>query len=161
MDIFILDDQALLQPNFNVDLYVIILIYNNLYYGHIYTWVSPVDPSYCLFIGIRNRIDSIFIKQLPISLANVSSYLIEAVRLFALSKGCTQMVVVYPEPIMQQILPTLGFKASNVPIYYFGRSILTSFTINPPSSFTCFDCLNYTNLTHKITNVNFNFHLYN
>jgi len=36
-NLFKLDDQALLQPNFNVDLYVIILIYNNLYYGHIYT----------------------------------------------------------------------------------------------------------------------------
>jgi hypothetical protein len=119
-----LDIRALYQTGFDADLYAVILLYRNQYYGHIYTWLSPVDPSICCFMGIRNRVDNVFLKDIGDQLANVSYYLVEGVRRFALFMHCDKLVVVNARPIMREvILPKLGFVEINIPNYYTGTNI--------------------------------------
>lgn len=82
---------------------IVILIYNNEYYGHIYCWKVK---NLCFCIGIRARIDKIFIEN---SLKNISYYLLEGVRKFAIDNNCEKICVILPIGIMPQILSSLGF----------------------------------------------------
>lgn len=106
--------------NMDVELHAVVLTNNNKYYGHIYTWVSPVDKDYCLAIGIRGRIDAIFKREVK----NVSHKLLEGVRRFAVNMGCKYVIIPRPLPIMEQILPTLGFKPTKISNALIGKSVL-------------------------------------
>lgn len=141
------DQDALNYDHVNVQLYAIVLIYNNIYYGHIYAWLSKINNDYCFAMGIRNRVDSAFIKYTENNLSNVSHYLLEGVRRFALSKGATNVVITYPKPIMQKILPTLGFERTEKEILdkWIGDSI------NPPSMlYYCTNCYKLKDTTKPI-----------
>lgn len=83
--------------------YAVVLLFNNQYYGHIYCWKSD-DTCFC--IGIRTRVDRIFIEDSP---KNISYYLLEGVRTFAKINNCEKMAVVSPLGIMPKILRTLNF----------------------------------------------------
>ena len=47
------------------------LIYNNEYYGHIYTWTIESKYRYSFAIGIRDRVENIFLRQCKISPSNM------------------------------------------------------------------------------------------
>jgi len=128
------DQDALTYDDVRVQLYALVLIYDGVYQGHIYSWLSPYDPNYCFAMGIRNRVDSIFTRYQETNLKNISHYLIEGVRRFALSKGTSNIIITYPKPIMEKILPTLGFERISIANKLMGASIA-------PGSFgNCTNC---------------------
>lgn len=88
--------------------YVIILIYQNEYYGHIYFWKSE---NLCFCIGIRSRIDNIFIEN---KLKNISLHLLNGIENFCLENNCDEICVISPMGIMPKILKTLGFQSKMI-----------------------------------------------
>lgn len=123
MEIYSRDEDAFEQDKFNIELYAVVLLVDGVYQGHIYAWQSPVDKQYCFAMGIRNRIDTIFLKYTDQNVKNVSHYLVEGCRQLTLALGSSQCVIVYPKPIMQKILPQLGFERTNVRGSIIGNSI--------------------------------------
>ena len=104
------DTDALEQRHFNVELHAVVLLNKeNEYWGHIYAWVSPTEHNYCFAMGIRSRVDSILLSKVGKTVRNVSGYLLEGVRQFALSKGCHTIIIPSPMPVMKGILTKLGF----------------------------------------------------
>lgn len=132
------DDDALNYTNILGDIYAVVLVYQGQYQGHIYTWLSPHDPTYCCAMGIRNRIDTIFTLYSGDNISNVSSYLFEGVRRFALSKGASHLVVPYPRPIMTKLLPKIGFVSAAVP-----QSLLKSSLAPQVKVVICYLCYEY------------------
>lgn len=140
------DQDALTYDDVNVQLYALVLVYNGIYQGHIYSWLSPYDPNYCFAMGIRNRVDAIFIRYDEDNLRNVSHYLLEGVRRFAISKGISNIIITYPKPIMVKILPLLGFVRTTVPNRLMGQSIA-------PGSFgNCINCYKLDDIIKPIIN---------
>lgn len=74
-------------------------------------------------MGIRGRIDSVFRQD---DLRNISSYLLEGARRFALAKRCTAVIVTHPLTVMKIILKKLGFLPERIPKQYVGKSLATS-----------------------------------
>ena len=133
LEVFSRDHDAFTQKNFNVELYAVILLMDNMYQGHIYTWLSPQDNNYSFAMGIRNRVDSIFTKYTGEKCNNVSKYLLEGVTPFGNENGATNIMVVHPKPIMKQLLPSLGFEKTEIS----GRIIGNGIT---PFSIICTNC---------------------
>jgi hypothetical protein len=118
-DTFIRDYEAIRQENFNVDIYAIVLLKNNTYYGHIYSWLSPIEKSFCIGMGIRSKIDNLFINKLN----NISSYLLEGLRLFALHYNCDSIIINEPLLSMRNILLKLNFKTITLSEEVIGKSL--------------------------------------
>lgn len=93
---------------------VVVAVYNKQYSGHIYVWISPTDPKLCLMIGIRNRVDNVFILGSRDYLPNVSLYLLEGCRKYALQQGSTRLAVIYPLSVMIKIITVLGFQQGRI-----------------------------------------------
>lgn len=121
------DHDAFNDNTINVQLYPIIVFYKNIYQGHIYAWISPVLKEYCFAMGIRNRPDTIFLRKSDPDkiLNNISAYLMEGVRLFALSHNCDYVYITSPTNFMKSLLPKLGFEYDPIPFIpnIIGRSI--------------------------------------
>lgn len=109
-----------------------------IYTGHVYTWISPVDVNYCFVMGIRNRMDSTFSPELQ--LRDVSSYLFEGCRRFALLKGCQHLYVTHPIDTMIPILIKKGFRQDIIEKILYGSSSLGGINEPPPYSTTCHSC---------------------
>lgn len=120
MDVISRDSDVFNQRNWNVITHAIIVLYKGQYFGHIYALISPIDPTICCVQGIRNRVDSVFIKD---SLRDIAHYLFEGVRAFALSNGCNKIAVVSPLPIMRRILTNWGFRPKTVDGKVIGKSV--------------------------------------
>lgn len=144
------DEDALEQKDFNVKIYAIVLIVDGIYHGHIYAWISPHNKKYCFAMGIRNRVDTIFTKYRGDNVRNVSGYLLEGVRRYALCMGAESMVIVYPKPIMVKILPTMGFEKVSVDGPIIGTSI-------NPFSFKCNNCYRLIQISKPIITNDINF----
>lgn len=98
------------------NVYAIVLLIDNIYYGHIYCWIHKHEV-YC--IGIRGRIDSVFLKATNFDYPKqISHYLIEGVRRFAISNNIDIINVLGPLPIMVRIVNKLAFKTR----YSYGES---------------------------------------
>jgi len=82
---------------------VVLLDLNNEYTGHIYTWLSP-DNKHLLAIGIRSRVDMLFLRAENKGMSNVSDYLLEGLRVFALKLGVIDIIIPRPLPVMQKLL---------------------------------------------------------
>lgn len=106
MDIFARDNEALEQYKFKNQIYAIVLLYNNEYYGHIYTWISYKRT---FAIGIRARVDNLFLPD-ENKLKNISYYLLEGVRNFSITMKTKSYNIVNPLPIMRDILSNLNFE---------------------------------------------------
>ena len=102
-------EDARARGDFDVELYVVVLLHMNKYYGHIYTWISPEDANICLAMGIRARVDQLSIKGTPEELSRVSALLLEGVRRFAKHRGCEEMYLVLPLAVMEKLAKRLGF----------------------------------------------------
>jgi hypothetical protein len=103
--------------------YATVVIHKGQYSGHVYVWISS-DPSLCLMIGIRNRVDNAFIRGYPEYLPNVSRYLIEGCKQFARSKGCTRLAVIWPLEVMIPILERHNFVKSTISSDLLDHSVL-------------------------------------
>lgn len=145
------DQDALNYDEIKVDLYAHVLIYNNIYQGHIYSWLSDTDPNYCFAMGIRNRFDAIFTRYLENNLKNVFHYLLESVRRFALSKGANKIIITYPKSIMIKLLPALGFEKTIVSSKLLGQSL------SPRSSGDCTNCYQLIDIIKPIISINMKF----
>lgn len=119
-DVFERDQEVFNQTNWNVQTYAIVVLYKGEYFGHIYTWISPVEKWICFAMGIRGRVDSVFSKD---NLQNLSGYLLEGARRFALAKGCRAIVVTHPLDVMKSILTKMGFLPFTLEKQYIGRSL--------------------------------------
>ena len=97
LDVLERDQEVLNQKDWNVITYAIVLLYKGEYFGHIYTWLSPIDPITCFAMGIRGRVDSVFRMD---KLQNVASYLLEGVRRFALANRATSIIITHPLNVM-------------------------------------------------------------
>lgn len=75
------------------------------YLGHIYCWVVG---DLCMGFGIRAKIDNFFNK----THSNVSLYLLEGLRKFAIANNCNNIFIPDPLPNMEQILKKHGFVLS-------------------------------------------------
>lgn len=82
---------------------IVVLDINNQYTGHIYAWLSP-DSKHLLAIGIRSRVDMIFLRAENRGMKNVADYLIEGLRLFALRLGVENIIIPRPLSHMQALL---------------------------------------------------------
>jgi hypothetical protein len=122
-EIFSRDQDASEQYKFNVKLYTVVLLVNDVYQGHIYAWQSPSNKDYCFTMGIRNKVDTIFTKYENSDFKNVSAYLLEGVRRLSLSLGSIYMIVTHPRPIMKTILPKLGFIEIKIDEQLLGNSL--------------------------------------
>ena len=142
-EVFSRDQDALAQKGFNVKIYAIVLLKDKIYQGHIYVWPSPTNSNYVMAMGIRNRIDSVFLTDR----IKVSTYLLEGVRLFASSLKAIP-VIVQPKPIMRTILPQLGFEQTSINFRDIGYSINSCSFIS-----ICYILQNETSL---VSDVNFN-----
>ena len=107
-------DQIALSPDNPVETYAVVLLYDGRYYGHVFTWLSPVYPTVILMMGIRNRVDTLFIRGTNQELPGVAYLLLEGVRRFAAIKGGSRIVVVAPYPVMIDLLTQVGF--TEVPV---------------------------------------------
>ena len=119
------DQDALTKVVNNVELYVTLAFQDDIYQGHIYTWISPTDSNYCFSMGIRNRVDALILRELDSSdlVRGVSYYLFEGVRRLALAKGCSEIYVATPTRIMRPILEKLQFVKSPVRFSLTGKSL--------------------------------------
>ena len=80
---------------------IIMLLHNGEYYGHIYTWLIRTNrTNVVFFIGIRSRVDNLFLLKCNLSIHYISSYLLEGVRRFALINNATWLMVFAPLGIM-------------------------------------------------------------
>ena len=120
IDITNRDRDILNQKTWNVTTYAIVVLYKGEYFGHIYAWLSPIDPSLCFAMGIRGRADSVFRED---DLRNVSHYLLEGVRRFAKAKGCRTMVITHPLDVMRPILGRLNFRVTSISRTVIGDSL--------------------------------------
>lgn len=93
-----------------------------------------------VLLWVRNRVDSLFTRYFENNLKNVSHYLLEGVRRFALSKAADNFIITSPRPIMQRILPTLGFQRVSIPTTLIGSSIA------PTRSTICSNCYKLTDM---------------
>lgn len=140
LEVMFRDQDAFLKQH-TVDLHVIVLLLDGVYQGHIYCWLSPVMKEYCFTMGVRNRVDSPFIRQIP----NISHYLLEAVRNFTITNGAIHMMVIFPRPVMQLMLPKLNFYPDRVIAnYVMGNSI------HPEEFKMCKNCYRYQSLDKPI-----------
>lgn len=117
------DIDAFNQIGFTVELYAVVAFYKNLYQGHIYFWQSPVSLEYSFAMGIRNRVNSVFHRFDVNFLKNVSGYLLEGCRRFALFKSSKFLYVTHPVATMKPILEKLGFVNSHINESLYGVSI--------------------------------------
>lgn len=118
-DNFSRDEDALSQEGFDVTLYAVVLLRNDEYYGHIYTWLSPINPKICFAMGIRNRVDSLFLTNH----VSVTGLLLEGVRRFALLHHCDDIFVPFPLRVMRSILSGYGFELVPIKEELLGTSI--------------------------------------
>jgi len=123
IEVFSRDQDALYQYKFDVKIYAVVLLVNNIYQGHIYAWQSPYNKDYCFAMGIRNKVDTTFTKYEKSNFENVSSYLLEGVRRLTLSLGGIYTVVTHPKPVMKIILPKLGFEKTEIEEKLLGNGI--------------------------------------
>ena len=131
------DQDVFNQKDWDVRTYAIVLLYKGEYFGHIYAWLSPSKPPRCFAMGIRGRVDSVFRED---QLQNVSAYLFEGVRKFALAKGCQAMTVTKPLRIMEAILKRMGFERKTVVGETIGRSL--AFPRNSEDEI-CYSCYSH------------------
>lgn len=137
LDVFWKDDDVMNQKDWDVQTYAVVALYNNKYIGHIYTWVSPIDTTLCFAMGIRGRIDQIFAKE---RIRNVSTYLIEGVRRFAVAKECRMVIVTYPFATMVPILKGLGFQQYTTSVTLFQRSLAGKYVNDNDEIDECVNC---------------------
>lgn len=111
---------------FNSTLYVVVLLIDNEYYGHVYTWISPIDSELMFILGIRTKImllDNIKIK-------NISRIIFEGVRQFAKISNCNRLCIETPTDKMYKISKHYGFKNINVDPRLCGISLIRPDPIN-------------------------------
>ena len=114
-------DQTAFSPasrGITAKLYGIVLLWRGEYWGHIYAWKNR---EILFAVGIRSRIDSSFQKLQYQDAPKVANVLQEGVRMLALLLGCSSIIIPQPLPVMEQILPSLGFQIRQ---QYIGEDII-------------------------------------
>jgi hypothetical protein len=123
VDVFYRDVAAFKQEDFDTIPYANVLIHNGEYYGHVYTWTSDKHFGTCYVEGIRARVDSHLLKGTDKELSNISHYLLEGIRRFAICNGCYDVMIISPFRVMENILTELEFEPMEVLDYTIGSSI--------------------------------------
>jgi hypothetical protein len=130
-DVLSFDEELINNYDKKVTTYAIVISEGHRYQGHVYVWISPRDPNWCLMIGIRNRVDSVFLKDHPGYLPNVSHYLIEACEKFAVHNGCKNLVIVFPLEVMSKMARQRGYQEGKISSILTDNSVLD--TLNKSS----------------------------
>lgn len=150
LDIFSKDQDAFSLDNMGTksQLYTLVLLYNNEYTGHIYSWISDYNTNCSIGFGIRSRIETPFRRAIGQELSHISHYLLEGIRKFSLCKGAKIMIIPMPLSVMKHILTTLEFKTEYVPNRVFGTEFIsfeskTSSLIKPVNTTPIIQNLNF------------------
>lgn len=141
-EIYDRDYDAFRQEDFDVQLYANVLLLDNVYLGHIYTWISPNDPNYCFCMGIRSTVKSIPNKYLGKRYPSVTKILLESVRIFALKNNATKVIIAFPLSVM---LDQEGFVRKPVRTSLLGKSI------SPRNDSICYSCQTLTDIYKPIS----------
>lgn len=116
-DLLPMDENVIYQEGYNTVVYVVALIEEVKYLGHIYAWISP-DRSRLFAMGIRKSIES----MIENTKVNVAPYLFEGVRQLTLNLGYKEFSIVSPYPHVSNILSKLGFSEQNMKYEQIGIS---------------------------------------
>jgi hypothetical protein len=104
--------------------HVIVLLYNNIYYGHVYVWVSPFNQEVCLMTTPICRVDEPFLEDYPSHPEDVREKLVEASIQFAKNKRCKMLCISAPDPDTKELLENIGFREDSVPVPYYMESMV-------------------------------------
>ncbi len=122
MDTFQRDIEVFLEADENKTsqiFAVVLLSADFLYQGHIYMWINE---DRCIAFGIRGRPDKMFQKTRNIQVANL---LIDKIVALALERGCTQVIVPNPLPVMKNLLLNMfEFTFKRVPVIKIGNTFM-------------------------------------
>lgn len=142
IDVGLIDQDVFANLDWEVETWAIVLLYQGEYYGHIYSWRSLVDPDRSFAMGIRSRVDRVFLED---SLKNITAYLLEGARRLSQSQGSTTLTVTYPFQHVIQILRQLGFELDDdVDTEFFGNSIVTRTSKRSAlGGWYCSNCFSY------------------
>jgi len=163
IDVLTRDNEVFNQTDWNVQTYALVLIYKNTYFGHIYAWTNKninkntnenTNNKICFGMGIRNRIDSVFIDN---ELPDVAKYLLEGVRRFGLAQGCNLMSIPNPLEIMKKILTNLNFYRHTIHHDVIGKSLAVQQQFVWPY---CDNCYIYNNINLPIIEDDIEFKIY-
>lgn len=97
-------DHDAIREHHGSPLYAVVCLYNGEYSGHVYAWKSVNDSDKCLMMGIRNRVDTVFIKDTDQYLPSISKYLIMGVTKLAEKLQCATIHAAHPLPTMMLML---------------------------------------------------------
>ena len=122
IDIFHRDALAFRSDNTS-DLYAVVALYNNVYYGHVYLWLSEGQGT-TFMMGIRNRVDSVFIRGTADERRSIALLLLEGARRFALINGTYSLIIIDPFSVMIDIAEPLGFVEVIVPSELVGSGVV-------------------------------------
>jgi hypothetical protein len=106
------------------DTYAIVATNNEVYCGHVYVWLSPVNNKVCL---MTNPICPIERQPTEERLAEVNFIREELVKQciqFYNDNCCDLICLLDANPTNKDILENIGFKKDTAPIQYFQESIL-------------------------------------
>lgn len=104
--------------------HVIVLLYNNIYYGHIYVWISPHNQEVCLMTTPICRVDEPFLEDYPSHPEDVREKLVEASIQFAKNKRCKMLYISGADSDTKELLENIGFREDTVPVPYYKESML-------------------------------------
>jgi hypothetical protein len=82
----------------------IVLIYNNIYYGHAYVWIT--ETKRCLVHNVSCRVDELFLEELPC----LRKEMLEEYLRFAREKECNHLTIADSETKVGEIAMKIGGK---------------------------------------------------
>lgn len=116
----------------------IMLMYDGLYYGHIYCWRSVGNPKVLFAMGIRKAI--LNNKSMGVNgdkyrrNIRVAVELINGLKSYASQLYCDSIFIVKPLPNMAAILRGEGFIEKEIPSIWIGKSVAC---VDPDMEIVC------------------------
>jgi hypothetical protein len=72
-DVFNEDFELLFHgEEFSVTHYAVVVLFNKEYIGHIYTWMSPINPKLCFAMSIRSSVEFIYKEKILPSISRLT-----------------------------------------------------------------------------------------
>lgn len=102
-----------------IELYAVVIVSDELqiygnYLGHVYTWISPFDPTLCFMMGIRSTGLMTFLRAQDKGVNRVSSHILDGVMQFARNKNATKIAITDPIGMMVDISLQAGFQKTKI-----------------------------------------------
>lgn len=108
-----------------IELYAVVVVSDELqiygnYLGHVYTWISPFDPTLCFMMGIRSTGLMTFLRAQDKGVNRMSSHILDGVIQFARNKNATKIAITDPIGMMVDISLRSGFEKTKIDVQLLG-----------------------------------------